>query len=190
LSLRADGFILDGGMMKQLCAIAVMTGALTFQPGMAHAAPEVRWPSFDDDRLQQIVDAFARHGVTVCPDDVRTTKDITGSPAHQALDLYASARRSSCPQHRSADDPAYDPDEERATYASEAFLDIAFYRSQESFDRGVKTWERRRLHWPIVGWSWKPVVLGLTAGYEDVVEATLKAMKALPGQPKVLFDNS
>ena len=46
------------------------------------------------------------------------------------------------------------------------------------------------MHWPIVGWSWKPVVLGLTAGYEDVVEATLKAMKALPGRPRVLFDNS
>lgn len=176
--------------MKQLCAVMVITGALAFGPGTAHAEPAPRWPRFDEERLQQIVDAFAAHGVTVCPDEVRTTRDVTGSPTHQALDLYASARWPSCPQRRSPQDPAYNPDEERATYSSEAFLDISFYGSARSFDRGVRTWQRQVLQWPIVGWSWKPVVLGLTAGYEDVVEATLKAMKALPDRPRVLFDNS
>ena len=177
-------------MKKLLGAVMAITGALAFGPGMAHAEPAPRWPPFDEGRLQQIVDAFAAQGVTVCPDEVRTTRDVTGSPTHRALDLYASTRWPSCPQHRSPQDPAYNPDEERATYSAEAFLDIAFYKSPRSFDRGVRTWERQVLHWPIVGWSWKPVVLGLTAGYEDVVEATLKAMKALPGRPRVLFDNS
>ena len=73
--------------MKQLCAVMVITGALAFGPGTAHAEPAPRWPRFDEERLQQIVDAFAAHGVTVCPDEVRTTLDVTGSPTHQALDL-------------------------------------------------------------------------------------------------------
>jgi hypothetical protein len=145
---------------------------------------------FDLGRLQQIVDAFAAQGVTVCPAQVRSTQDISGSPPHQTIDLYASTRRSSCPQHRSVADPKYNLDEESATYESEAFLDISFYTSPKAFDRGVKTWKRHLLYWPIVSWSWKPVVLGLNAGYPDVVNAVLKAMKALPGKPTVLFDNS
>lgn len=175
--------------MTKLCAVVALICVAVGQES-ALGAPAPRWPSFDQRRLQQIVDEFAVQGITVCPDEVRTTPDIAGSRTHQALALYASTRWPSCPQHRSADDPAYNPDEERATYSAEAFLDIAFYRSQRSFDRGVKTWERQVLHWPIVGWSWKPVVVGLNAGYEDVVEAVLKAMKAFPGKPKVLFDIS
>ena len=176
--------------MKKLCAVLALMSALEVVPGMAHAAPAKTWPVFDAARLQQIVDAFAANGVTVCPDQVRSPQDITGSSAHQTIDLYASTRWSSCPQHRSVADPKYNPDEERATYESEAFLDIGFYSSPKAFDRGVKTWKRQLLHWPIVSWSWKPVVLGLNAGYPDVVNAVLKAMKALPGKPTVLFDNS
>ena len=176
--------------MKKLCAVLALMSALEVVPGMAHAASAKMWPVFDAARLQQIVDAFAANGVTVCPDQVRSPQDITGSSAHQTIDLYASTRWSSCPQHRSVADPKYNPDEERATYESEAFLDIGFYRSPKAFDRGVKTWKRQLLHWPIVSWSWKPVVLGLNAGYPDVVNAVLKAMKALPGKPTVLFDNS
>jgi hypothetical protein len=176
-------------MMTKLCAVVALICVAVGQ-GTALAAPETKWPSFDDGRVQQIVDAFAAKGVIVCPAEVRTTPDITGSPAHQALDLFASARWSACPRHRSAEDPAYNPDEERATYESEAVLDIAFYKSQKAFDRGVKTWERQLLQWPIVAWSSKPVVLGLNAGYPDVVDAVLKAMKALPDKPRVLFDNS
>ena len=176
--------------MKKLCATVALMCASAVGQGMAHAAPATKWPTFDQDRLQQIVDAFAAKGVTVCPDEVRNTPDRTGRSAHQAVDLYASTRWSSCPQHRSVDDPKYNPDEERATYNSEALLDIDFYTSQTTFDRGVKTWKRKLLNWPIVGWSWKPVVLGLNAGYPDVVNAVLKAMKALPGKPKKLFDDS
>jgi hypothetical protein len=164
--------------MTKLCALVVLI-CVAVGEGTASATPVTKWPSFDEGRVQQIVDAFAAKGVIVCPAEVRTTADITGSPAHQALDLFASARWSACPRHRSAQDPAYNPDEERATYESEAVLDIAFYKSQ-----------RQLLQWPIVGWSWKPVVLGLNAGYPDVVEAVLKAMKALPDKPRVLFDNS
>jgi len=83
----------------------------------------------------------------------------------------------------------YNLDEERATNNYDALLDIDFYTSQKSFARGVGTWKRTLLNRPIVGWSWKPVVLGLTAGYQDVVKAVLKAMKTLPGKPKKLFDN-
>ena len=176
--------------MKKLCATVALMCELAVGQGMAHAAPATTWPTFGQDRLQQIVDAFAAKGVTVCPDEVRNTPDRTGRSAHQAVDLYASTRWSSCPQRRSVEDPKYNPDEERATHESEALLDIDFYTSQTTFDRGVKTWKRKLLDWPIVGWSWKPVVLGLNAGYPDVVHAVLKAMKALPGKPKVLFDNS
>ena len=45
---------------------------------MALGAPATKWPTFDQDRLQQIVDAFAAEGVTACPDEVRNTPDITG----------------------------------------------------------------------------------------------------------------
>src|SRR5262249_12046746 len=110
--------------------------------------------------------------------------------AQQAIKLFASTRWPACPQHRAANEPGYNLDEERATYQFEAFLNLDFYPSQEAFARGVKTWKRHLLRWPIVGWSWKPVVVGLNAGYPDVVEAVLKAMDALPGKPKVLFDNS
>jgi hypothetical protein len=175
--------------MTKLCAVIAVICVAVGQ-GTALSAPETKWPSLDEGRVLQIVHAFAAKGVVVCPAQVRTTRDITGSRVHQALDLFARARRTACPRHRSAQDPAYNPDEERATYESEAVLDIAFYKSQKAFDRGVKTWERQLLQWPIVGWSWKPVVLGLNAGYPDVVEAVLKAMKALPDKPRVLFDNS
>jgi hypothetical protein len=176
--------------MKKLCATVALMGALAAGQGMAFAAPATKWPTFDEVRLQQIVDAFAAKGVTVCPAEVRNPPDITGSPAHQTVELYSRTRWSSCPQHRSVADPKYNPDEERATYNAEAFLDIYFYTSQKVFDRGVERWKRKSLHWPIVGWSWKPVVLGLNAGYEDVVNPVLRAMKALPGNPRVLFDDS
>ena len=156
--------------------------------GAALAAPATKWPTLDHDRLQQIVDAFAAEGVTACPDEVRNTPDLTGRSAHQAIDLYASARWPSCPQHRSVEDPKYNLDEERATDNYEALLDIDFYTSQQAFARGVMTWKRTLLNWPRVGWSWKPVVLGINAGYPDVVHAVLKAMRALPGKPKRLFD--
>jgi hypothetical protein len=177
-------------MRRRLCTIVVMTGALALGPATAHAVPAPQWPTFDQRRLQQIVDVFAAQGVTVCPEQIRAPGDITGSSAQQAIVLFASKRRPSCPQHRSIDDPAYNLDEERATNQFEAFLNLDFYTSQKAFDRGVHTWKRQRLRWPIVGWSWKPVVLGLNAGYPDVVEAVLKAMTALPGRPKLLFDNS
>jgi hypothetical protein len=176
--------------MKKLCAMVALMGALGVGQGMAHAAPATQWPKFDQARLQQIVDTFAANGVTVCPDGIRNTPGITGSSTHQAIHLYASTRWSSCPQHRSVQDPKYNLDEELATHGTEALVDIDFYTSQTAFDRGVTTWKRELLDWPIVGWSWKPVVVGLNAGYPDVVEAVLKAMKALPGEPKVLFDNS
>ncbi len=175
--------------MVKLCAVVALICVEVGQ-GTALAAPETEWPRFDEARVQQIVDTFAAKGVIVCPDEVRTTPDIAGSPTHQALALFAAARWSACPRHRSADDPAYNVDEERATHESEAVLDIEFYSSQKAFDRGVKRWKRQMLQWPIVGWSWKPVVLGLNAGYPDVVDPVLKAMKALPGKPRVLFDNS
>lgn len=176
--------------MKKLCATVALMSALAVGQKMAHAAPAAKWPTFDQGRLQQIVDTFAANGVTVCPDEVRIRPDITGRSAHQAVDLYASSRWSSCPQHRSVEDAKYNPDEERATNNYEALLDIDFYTSQKAFDRGVKTWKRKLLDWPIVGWSRKPVVLGLNAGYPDVVKAVLKAMKALPGKWNVLFDDS
>ena len=176
-------------MIKKLCATVALTGALAVGQGMALGAPATKWPTFDQDRLQQIVDAFAAEGVTACPDEVRSTPDITDRSAYQDIDLYASARWPSCPQHRSLEDPKYNLDEERATDNYEALLDIDFYTSQKAFARGVKTWKRTLLNWPIVGWSWKPVVLGINAGYQDVVHAVLKAMKALPGKPKKLFDN-
>ncbi|HEY4396632.1 MAG TPA: hypothetical protein VGO28_03085 [Acidimicrobiia bacterium] len=177
-------------MMNKLCATVALVGALAVGHGMALAAPATKWPTFDQARLQQIVDAFAAKGVIVCPDEVRNTPGMTGRSAHQTIELYASTRWSSCPQHRSVADPRYNPDEERATYNPEAFLDVDLFTSQQVFDRGVETWKRKSLNWPIVGWSWKPVVLGLNAGYEDVVNAVLKAMKALPGKPRVLFDDS
>jgi hypothetical protein len=168
----------------------VLTGAVAFGPATAHAEPAPRWPTFGERRLQQIVDVFASHGLTVCPDEIRAGGNVTRSAAQQAIVLFASTRWPSCPHHRSTDDPAYNLDEERATYQFEAFLNLDFYPSQKAFERGVKTWKRQLLRWPIVGWSWKPVVIGLNAGYPDVVEAVLKAMTALPGKPKVLFDNS
>jgi hypothetical protein len=113
-------------MMKQRCAIVVMAGALAFGLGMAHAAPAPTWPAFDQRRLQQIVDAFAAHGLTVCPDGIRGPGQITRSSAQQAIVLFASTRWPSCPQHRSVDDPAYNLDEERATYQFEAFLNLDF----------------------------------------------------------------
>jgi len=177
-------------MMRKRCAIVVMTGALTLGPGMAHASPAPRWPTFDQHRLQQIVDVFAAHGLTVCPAGVRGPGAITRSTAQQAIVLFASTRWPTCPQHRSAADPAYNPDEERAANQFEAFLNLDFYDSQKAFDRGIRRWTPQLLPWAIVGWSWKPVVVGLNAGYPDVVESVLKAMNALPGQPKVLFDNS
>ena len=173
--------------MKKLCATVALTGALAVGQGMALAAPATKWSPFDQNRLQQIVDAFAAEGVTACPDEVRNTPDITGRSAYQAIDLYANTRWQSCPQHRSVEDPKYNLDEERATYNYEASLDIDFYTSQKAFARGVRTWKRKLLNWPIVAWSWKPVILGLNAGYQDVVHAVLKAMKALPGKPKKLF---
>jgi hypothetical protein len=176
-------------VMKKLCATVALTGALAVGQGMPLAAPATKWPTFDQERLQQIVDAFTAEGVTACPDEVRNTPDITGRSAYQAIDLYASTRWPSCPQHRSVEDPKYNLDEERATDNYEALLDIDFYTSQKAFARGVTTWKRMLLNWPIVGWSWKPVVLGLNAGYPDVVKAVLKAMKELPGKPKKLFDN-
>jgi len=177
-------------MMKRRCAIVVMTAALALGPAMAHSSPAPRWPTFDQRRLQQIVDVFATHGLTVCPDEIRGPGEITRSSAQQAIVLFATTRWPSCPQHRAADDPAYNVDEERATHQFEAFLNLDFYTSQKAFDRGVKRWKPQLLRWAIVGWSWKPVVVGLNAGYPDVVEAVLKAMSALPGKPKVLFDNS
>lgn len=177
-------------MMTKGFAIVVMAGALALGPGMAHATPPSMWPTFDQRRLQQIIDVFATHGLTVCPDEIRGPGDITRSSAQQAIVLFASTRWPSCPQHRSADDPAYNPDEERASNQFEAFLNLDFYDSQKAFDRGITRWKPQLLRWAIVGWSWKPVVVGLNAGYPDVVEAVLKAMNALPGKPKVLFDNS
>jgi hypothetical protein len=176
--------------MNKLCATVALLSALAVGQSTAHAAPAAKWPKFDQGRLQQIVDTFAANGVTVCPDEVSIRPDITGRSAHQAVDLYARSRWSLCPQHRSAEDPHYNPDEERASVESEALLDIDFYDSQKAFDRGVETWKRKLLDWPIVGWSRKPVVLGLNAGYPDVVEAVLKAMRALPGKWNVLFDDS
>jgi len=175
---------------QRLCVIVVTTGALAFGPGPAHASPAPKWPQFDQRRLQQMVDVFAAQDVTVCPGELRTGGDVTRSSAQQAIKLFASTRWPACPQHRAANEQGYNLDEERATYQFEAFLNLDFYPSQEAFDRGVKTWKRHLLRWPIVGWSWKPVVVGLNAGYPDVVEAVLKAMDALPGKPKVLFDNS
>lgn len=176
--------------MKKLCATVALMSALTVGQGTAHAAPTTKWPKFDQGSLQQIVDTFAANGVTVCPDEVRNAPDITGRSAHQTVDLYARSRWSSCPQHRSAEDPKYNPEEERAFIEYEAVLEIDLYTSQKAFDRGVETWKRKLLHWPIVGWARKPVVLGLNAGYADVVEGVLKAMKALPGRWNVLFDDS
>jgi len=177
-------------MMTKRCAIVVMTGALALGPGLASAAPAPKWPMFDQNRLQQIVEVFAAHGLTVCPARVRGPGEITRSSAQQAIVLFAASRWPSCPQHRSTDDPAYNVDEERASHEYEAFLNLDFYPSQKAFDRGIERWTPQRLRWAIVGWSWKPVVVGLNAGYEDVVEAVLKAMSALPGKPKVLFDHS
>jgi len=175
--------------MKKFCATVALTGALSVSQGMAVAAPSMKWPTFDRERLQQIVGAFAAEGVTACPDEVRNTPDITGRSGYQAIDLYARTRWPSCPQHRPVEDPNYNLDEERAALNYEGLLDIDFYTSQKAFARGVRTWKRTLLNWPIVGWSWKPVVLGLNAGYPDVVKAVLKAMKELPGHPKELFDN-
>jgi hypothetical protein len=171
-------------------AIVVLTGALALGPGLASATPTGTWPAFDQHRLQQIADVFAAHGITVCPDEVRPAGDVTGSSAQQTLVLFASTRWPACPQHRPADDPRYNLEEERLTHEFEAFVNVDLYTSQNAFDRGIKKWSPHRLRWAIVGWSWKPVVIGLNAGYPDVVEAVLKAMKALPGKPDVLFDNS
>jgi hypothetical protein len=175
--------------MKKLCSVVALMGAFAAGQGMASGAPDTRWPQFDEARLQQIVDVFAANGITACPDEVRAMPDSTGRTAHQTIGLYASARWLSCPRHRPVTDPTYNRDEDRATYYSEALIDIQFYATQKAFDRGVTTWKRKSLHWPIVGWSWKPVVLGLNAGYADVVNAVVQAMKTLPG-PKVLFDDS
>jgi hypothetical protein len=175
--------------MGKLCSAVALIGALAFTQGIALAAPGSKWPQFGEARLQQIVDAFAANGVTACPNAVHDMPDSTGRSAHQTIELYARTRWPSCPRHRPVTDPTYNGDEERATYYSEAVVDIQFYATQKAFDRGVSTWKRKTLRWPIVGWEWKPVVLGLNAGYPDVVEAVLKAMRALPN-PKVLFDDS
>lgn len=175
--------------MRKLCSAVALIGALALTQGIALAAPDSKWPQFDETRLQRIVAVFAANGVTACPDEVRDMPDSTGRSSHQTVELYASTRWPSCPRHRPVTDPTYSRDEERATYYSEAVLDIQFYATQKAFDRGVSTWKSKTLRWPIVGWAWKPVVLGLNAGYPDVVESVLKAMRALPN-PKVLFDDS
>jgi hypothetical protein len=65
--------------MKKLCAVLALMSALGVGPGMAHAPPAKKWPVFDGARLQQIIDAFAAKGVTVCPAQVHSPQDITAA---------------------------------------------------------------------------------------------------------------